>query len=229
MSEPNPVQPLDAKALEHAAHIAIAANDLDDIGTCIERTLEAQRRFLTLAQEEDRSAMEIAREQARERPSLAGLSEDEARKRHHEAEFQVTYRRDRAVHAQRTAESLGVLLTTLRKASATVQGRQLAERCLLEGERLQDEIELAKKGLEPLFHLFERAFSLQREIETYNQQVEAGDRLPAPVLRGDPGVVRRVGEIRLEIPNAWRERLKREPERRQARDLLAESIGYRQQ
>jgi hypothetical protein len=226
MSEPDALATIDIGGIEYKGKAAAARNDLEAVGALIAEVLEQQSAMLTLARTEEAVSVELSREQAAVREGLSHLPEAEARTRWHDAQFSLSYHQGRAQNAAQQATALGNLLTTLRTLSMEVQGRQIAARCLEEGERLQDEIETAKRALEPLFVLFERAFALQREIDTFNQTVESGSRLPSPQMVGDANILRRVREIRLQIPNRWRELLRPVSARRQRPvDELVESIA----
>src|SRR5262249_52904162 len=73
-----------------------------------------------------------------------------------------------------------------------------------EAKRLQHEITERKSALLPLLESIEKAFNLVRRVEQFNMTSQTA-KIPAPALHGDVGAVRKLGEVRLELPSEWRQ------------------------
>ena len=133
---------------------------------------------------------------------LAFLNEQEARQQHGELLFAVDFRNERAKACQQQGEALGKTLTEVRKHSEAVQAQLLAARLAKQALAIQEQLDDGKAALAPLIETIEKAYTLTRTVDDFNR-MSATVKIPAPTLLGDPGAIRRLGEIRLHLPSEW--------------------------
>jgi len=194
-----PIEKVNESQILGQARTLVTRGDVDGLSTLID-TLEAQRTgYLSQAQEEARLAHEAQQMQASQRGRLAYLDPQEALKSRVAQQFELELRGERLAACQQQAEVLGKLLSRLRQERERLQAQRLSQEIATEAKRLQDELDAAKANLEPLRHVVEKIIGLIRQAGRFNVQSETA-KIPAPILTGDPGIVNRLQELRLEIP-----------------------------
>src|SRR5438552_12460448 len=126
--------------------------------------------------------------------------------------FRVDYHGERARACQQQAETLGKLLGTLRGQREALHARTLTAKLATEAQRLSRELEERKALLSPLLETVEKIHALVRSVDLHNQTCRSA-LIPTPRLHGDPGIIQRLYDFKLQLPPEW---FGRDPQRRDA-------------
>lgn len=196
-----PVVKFDEGAALSRAQRAVAANDPEALAGVLTEVDSRRQQYLAQAQEEDRRRQETERAQSSQQGRLAYLDPEEARRQYVERQFAMELHAERAKACQAQGEALFHLLTDLRKQSEGLRAKVLARQLARRSAAIQEQLEAAKAALAPLREACEKVYSLLR-MEEFNVQSQS-TKIPMPQLSGDPGVIQKLYELRLEMPVEW--------------------------
>lgn len=198
----DPIERVDESRIRTRAGQCAREGNIDGLGSIIAEVVELQRTFLAQVQQEEADGREAQQSLAAVQKKLAFLDEGDARQEHAESHFRATLHGERARAAFAQHEACGSLLKDLRRMSETLQAAMLTQRLARQATRLQAELTEGKKNLAPLRATIEQIYSLVRQAEEFNMQSQTA-KIPTPALSGDPGIIHRLGDLRLILPPEW--------------------------
>jgi hypothetical protein len=170
----------ESEILAEATRLA-KANDSVALSNLMHDLERRKRAYETQARQEALRVTQAQQAQVQARGNLAYLDPQDAIRARIEQTVIVELHAERAQACQRQAETLAKLIVPIRQHAERLAARSLAAEIVSKAEALQGELNDAKKALEPLRAVLEKAQVLAREVRVFNEQVTHAH-VPAPVL-----------------------------------------------